>query len=83
MAALDDVGSVALSVLRHRVGTNVAAEAGDRKSEDLVRELMTSRRGTEAGVPGPVSSVESENEKARANLARAFSLFDLLATMSG
>ncbi|MEP6572924.1 MAG: MoxR family ATPase [Gemmatimonadota bacterium] len=48
MADLDDVRSVALSVLRHRVVTNFAAEAGDRKSEDLVRELMTSKRWTEA-----------------------------------
>jgi MoxR-like ATPase len=40
MADLDDVRSVAPSVLRHRVVTNFAAEAADRTSEDLVRELI-------------------------------------------
>jgi MoxR-like ATPase len=48
MADLDDIRSVALSVMRHRVVTNFAAEAGDRKSEDLVRELLESKRWTEA-----------------------------------
>jgi MoxR-like ATPase len=40
MADLDDVRSVAPAVLRHRVVTNFAAEAADRPSEDLVRELI-------------------------------------------
>jgi MoxR-like ATPase len=42
MADLDDVRAVALSVLRHRVVTNFAAEAADRTSEDLVRQLLQS-----------------------------------------
>ncbi len=42
MADLDDVKSVAPSVLRHRVVTNFSAEAADRKSEDLVAELVRS-----------------------------------------
>ena len=40
MADLDDVRTVALTVLRHRVVTNFAAEAADRTSEDVVRELV-------------------------------------------
>jgi MoxR-like ATPase len=40
MADLDDVRSVALQVLRHRVVTNFAAEAAGRTNDDLVRELM-------------------------------------------
>jgi MoxR-like ATPase len=40
MADLDDVRSVALPVLRHRVVTNFAAEAADRSSEDVVRQLL-------------------------------------------
>jgi MoxR-like ATPase len=40
MADLDDVKSVAPAVLRHRVVTNFSAEAADRKSEDLVAELV-------------------------------------------
>ena len=40
MADLDDVRSVAMTVLRHRVVTNFAAEAADRTSEDVVRELV-------------------------------------------
>jgi MoxR-like ATPase len=40
MADLDDVRSVAPAVLRHRLVTNFAAEAADRTSEDLVRELV-------------------------------------------
>ena len=40
MADLDDVRAVAPAVLRHRVVTNFAAEAADRKSEDLMRELV-------------------------------------------
>ena len=39
-ADLDDVKSVALAVLRHRVMTNFAAEAADRTAEDVVRELV-------------------------------------------
>ncbi|HTS87355.1 MAG TPA: AAA family ATPase [Gemmatimonadales bacterium] len=40
MADLDDVRSVALSVLRHRVVTNFAAEAAERTNEDIVKELL-------------------------------------------
>ncbi|HSE52888.1 MAG TPA: AAA family ATPase [Gemmatimonadales bacterium] len=40
MADLDDVKSVAAAVLRHRVVTNFSAEAADRKSEDIVAELL-------------------------------------------
>ena len=40
MADLEDVRSVAPAVMRHRVVTNFAAEAADRTSEDLVRELV-------------------------------------------
>ena len=40
MADLDDVRSVALPVLRHRVVTNFAAEAADRSSEDIARQLL-------------------------------------------
>ena len=43
MADLDDVRSVAPAVLRHRVVTNFAAEAADRTSEDLVRELIAGK----------------------------------------
>jgi MoxR-like ATPase len=40
MADLEDVRAVAASVLRHRIVTNFAAEAADRTSEDIVRELI-------------------------------------------
>ena len=40
MADLDDVRAVAASVLRHRLVTNFAAEAADRSSDDLVREVV-------------------------------------------
>jgi MoxR-like ATPase len=40
MADLEDVRAVAASVLRHRIVTNFAAEAADRTSEDIVRELV-------------------------------------------
>ena len=40
MADLEDVRTVAPSVLRHRIVTNFAAEAADRTAEDLVRELV-------------------------------------------
>jgi MoxR-like ATPase len=43
MADLDDVRTVAPAVLRHRVVTNFAAEAADRTSEDLVRELVAGK----------------------------------------
>src|SRR6185437_15444355 len=43
MADLDDVRAVAPAVLRHRVVTNFAAEAADRTSEDLVRELVAGK----------------------------------------
>ena len=42
MADLDDVKTVALPVLRHRVVTNFAAEAAGRTNDDLVRELLAS-----------------------------------------
>jgi MoxR-like ATPase len=41
MADLQDVRTVAPSVLRHRVVTNFAAEAAGRKSEDVVSELLS------------------------------------------
>ena len=40
MADLDDLRTVAPSVLRHRVVTNFAAEAAGRSNEDVVRELL-------------------------------------------
>ncbi len=40
MADLEDVRAVALTVLRHRVVTNFAAEASNRTSDDVVRELV-------------------------------------------
>ena len=40
MADLDDVKDVALSVLRHRVVVNFAAEAARRTAEDVCRELI-------------------------------------------
>ncbi|HWA56262.1 MAG TPA: MoxR family ATPase [Gemmatimonadales bacterium] len=40
MADLDDLKTVAPSVLRHRVVTNFAAEAAGRTNEDVVRELL-------------------------------------------
>jgi len=40
MADLDDVKAVAPSVLRHRLVTNFAAEAAERTSADLVRDLL-------------------------------------------
>jgi MoxR-like ATPase len=43
MADLEDVRTVAPSVLRHRVVTNFAAEAADRTSDDLVRELVAAK----------------------------------------
>ncbi len=43
MADLDDVRAVAPAVLRHRVVTNFAAEAADRTSEDIVRELVAGK----------------------------------------
>jgi MoxR-like ATPase len=43
MADLDDVRSVAPSVLRHRLVTNFAAEAADRTAEDLARELIAGK----------------------------------------
>ncbi len=49
MADLDDVRSVALAVLRHRVVTNFAAEAADRTSEDIVRELVASKGWASSG----------------------------------
>jgi MoxR-like ATPase len=43
MADLEDVRAVAASVLRHRIVTNFAAEAADRTSEDLVKELVSGK----------------------------------------
>jgi hypothetical protein len=43
MADLEDVRAVAASVLRHRIVTNFAAEAADRTSEHLVRELVSGK----------------------------------------
>ena len=43
MADLDDVKAVAPSVLRHRLVTNFAAEAAERTSVDLVRDLLDSK----------------------------------------
>ena len=43
MADLDDVKAVAPSVLRHRLVTNFAAEAAERTSADLVRDLLDSK----------------------------------------
>ncbi len=40
MADLDDVKKIALSVLRHRLVINFAAEAAGRSAEDLCRELI-------------------------------------------
>jgi MoxR-like ATPase len=40
MADLDDVKSVALSVLRHRVVANFAAEAAGRSAQDVCRQLI-------------------------------------------
>jgi MoxR-like ATPase len=42
MTDLEDVASVALSVLRHRIVVNFAAEAAARSAEDLCRELIGS-----------------------------------------
>jgi MoxR-like ATPase len=43
MADLEDVRTVAPSVLRHRVVTNFAAEAADRTADDIVRELVANQ----------------------------------------
>jgi MoxR-like ATPase len=40
MADLDDVKTVALSVLRHRVVANFAAEAAGRSAQDICRQLI-------------------------------------------
>jgi MoxR-like ATPase len=40
MADLEDVRTVAPSVLRHRLVTNFAAEAADRTADDIVKELV-------------------------------------------
>ena len=44
MADLDDVRSVAASVLRHRLVTNFSAEAAERSSESIVTELLTTTK---------------------------------------
>jgi MoxR-like ATPase len=43
LADLDDVRSVAPSVLRHRIVTNFAAEAANRSSADVVTELLAGK----------------------------------------
>ena len=48
MADLEDVRTVAPSVLRHRIVTNFAAEAANHTSEDLVKELLADK-GWHAG----------------------------------
>jgi MoxR-like ATPase len=40
MADLDDIKTVALSVLRHRVVANFAAEAAGRSAQDVCRQLI-------------------------------------------
>lgn len=40
MADLDDVKEIARQVLRHRLITNFAAEAAERRADDIVRELI-------------------------------------------
>ena len=40
MADLDDLKNVALSVLRHRVMVNFAAEAAGRSAHDVCTELI-------------------------------------------
>jgi len=47
MADLDDVKEVALSVLRHRLVVNFAAEAAGRTSEDICAELIASENWIE------------------------------------
>ena len=47
MADLDDVKDVALSVLRHRVVANFAAEAARRSAEDICMELIQSEEWLE------------------------------------
>ncbi len=42
MADLDDLKDVALSVLRHRVVVNFAAEAAGRTAHDVCEELIAS-----------------------------------------
>ena len=46
MADLDDVRTVAPSVLRHRVVTNFAAEAAERSAADIVGELLDGKGWT-------------------------------------
>ena len=43
MADLEDVRTVAPSVMRHRVVTNFAAEAANRNSQDIVTELLADK----------------------------------------
>jgi len=50
MADLDDVKAVAPAVLRHRIVTNVSAEAAERSSESIVSELI--RTAAWNGGPG-------------------------------
>jgi len=49
LADLDDVRSVAASVLRHRIVTNFAAEAANRSSQDIVAELLAMKEWVESG----------------------------------
>jgi MoxR-like ATPase len=49
MADLDDLRNVALSVLRHRVVANFAAEAAGRSADDVCQELVDGRDWTGVG----------------------------------
>jgi MoxR-like ATPase len=46
MADIDDVRSIALAVLRHRVVINFAAEAAGRSAEDVCQELIEGKAWT-------------------------------------
>jgi MoxR-like ATPase len=49
MADLDDIRTVALAVLRHRVVPNFAAEAAGRTAEDVCQEVIADGRWSRAG----------------------------------
>ena len=72
MADLDDVRAVAPAVLRHRLVTNFAAEAADRTSEDLVRELV----GNKAWLGGLRHGATLETRRP-GRIGRAFSFMVL------
>jgi MoxR-like ATPase len=50
MADLDDLKTVALPVLRHRIVANFAAEAAGRSADDICRELVESRAWMEGAI---------------------------------